>query len=136
MPAQNNLEKPEWLHYDAAGKVLGRLSVEIASKLMDKDQVGRSPNEVSDRVIVVTNTDKVALTGKKEEQKVYYRYSGYAGGMKERTVAQQRKLDSRYIVREAVSGMLPKNKLRDRRLNNLKLFKSAEHPYQNKISNK
>jgi len=132
--AEAKKSKRRWLEVDAGGQVLGRLACGLAKLLLGKDQVTAKRNVVEEISIVVTNTDKVALTGAKEEQKLYRHYSGYPGGLKERNVAEQRKKDSTVIVRNAVAGMLPKNKLRDKRLANLKLFKGDEHPYKQMIS--
>jgi len=125
---ENNQDvKGEWHQIDAQGKVLGRLATEAASLLLGKHRVDSRANQVAMVYVVVINTDKVVLTGKKEQQKIYYRHSGYPGGLKERTAAEQRQRDSRKMVRDAVSGMLPKNKLRDRRLAHLKLYTGEEH---------
>lgn len=116
--------------FDAKGKVLGRLATAAASLLMGKNVVGKRKNQLLDIKVVIFNTDLVALTGKKEDAKTYVRYSGYHGGIKAINVAEQRKRDSRKIVQEAVFGMLPKNKMRARMMNNLLLFKGNKHPYQ------
>lgn len=116
--------------FDAKGKVLGRLATAAASLLMGKNVIGKRKNQLLDIKIVIFNTDQVALTGKKENTKTYVRYSGYHGGIKSINVAEQRKRDSRKIVQEAVFGMLPKNKMRARMMNNLLLFKGSKHPYQ------
>lgn len=124
----------EWHHFDADGKILGRLATQISHLLMGKHRVDYAANVELPVYIVVTNTDAVVLTGKKEEQKKYYRYSGYPGGLRERSVAEQRKRDSRKIVHRAVAGMLPKNSLRDRRMSHLKLYATAEHPHVAQLS--
>lgn len=126
----------EWHHLDAQGVVLGRLATQIATLLAGKHRVDFAPHQVPPVFIVVTNTDEVALTGRKEETKKYYRYSGYPGGLRERTVAVQRARDSRRIVEFAVAGMLPKNKLRSIYLRHLKLYKGAEHPHEAQLTTK
>lgn len=120
----------EWHHIDAGQRVLGRLASEAAQLLLGKHRVDWAANTVAPVYVVVTNVDKVVLTGKKEQQKMYRHYSGYPGGLKERTAAEQRKRDARLIVQKAVSGMLPKNSLRDERMRHLKLYVRAQHPHQ------
>jgi large subunit ribosomal protein L13 len=85
---------------------------------------------------VITNTDQLKVTGNKENDKMYFRYSGYPGGLRQRTLGEQRKLDSRKIVEASVYGMLPKNSLRDQMIRNLKLFKGKEHTHKAQLSNK
>ena len=97
---------------------------------MGKGVVGNRNNKLMDIKVVVMNTDHVVLTGNKETTKIYRHYSGYPSGIKARSVAEQRKRDSRVIIQQAVVGMLPKNKLRARMMTNLLLFKGSEHPYQ------
>ena len=130
--AQRNI-LGEWHHIDADGLVLGRLATKVSQLLQGKHRVDWSPHMPGNVFIVITNTDKVALTGNKEEQKEYRHFSGYAGGLKRRTVKRQRELDSTEIVWKAVSGMLPKNKLRNIWRTHLKLYKGAEHPHQAQI---
>lgn len=119
----------EWHVLDAKQKVLGRLATEAASLLLGKHRSDWAPNKIAPVFVVVINTDSVQLTGDKANQKKYHRYSGYSGGLKTRTFKEQMQKDSRFIVREAVFGMLPKNLLRDDRLNHLKLYPGAEHPH-------
>jgi len=119
----------EWHHIEAEGKVLGRLATEVSSLLLGKHRVDAARHTVSPVYVVVTGTDKVALTGNKEAQKKYYRHTGYPGGLKTRTAAQVRQSDSRRLVEHAVLGMLPKNKLRTERMRHLKLYAGDEHPH-------
>jgi large subunit ribosomal protein L13 len=126
----------EWHAFDADNKVLGRMAQEIAVLLQGKHRVDYVPNVVLPVFVLVTNTDKVAVTGKKEQAKMYRHYSGHPGGLKERTLAEQRRRDSRVIVEHAVYGMLPKNNLRDERMKHLKLFKDEEHPHEAQINTK
>lgn len=107
---------------DASGQVLGRLSTQIAKLLMGKHRVDYSPNlDMGDKV-VVTNAAKVAVTGRKEEQKVYYSHSGYPGGFKEVKYAQLKKEQPGKIIQKAVKGMLPKNRLQRSRMTRLTIF--------------
>jgi len=118
---------------DAKDKVLGRLATAVAGLLMGKHRLDFASHRTAPVSVVIINTDQVALTGRKEQQKVYYRHSGYPGGLKQRTVAEQRARDSRRIVHDAVAGMLPKNSLRTARLRNLRLYAGSEHPHQAQI---
>lgn len=119
----------EWHHFDASGKILGRLATEIATLLSGKHRTDYTPHLVAPVYVVVTNTDQVAVTGAKEDQKKYRRYTGYPGGLRERSLREQRARDSRRIVAGAVSGMLAKNALRDKLLGHLKLYPGATHPH-------
>lgn len=123
----------EWYFFDAENKVLGRLATEIAGLLLGKHRLDFVHNKVAPVFVVVTNTAKVALTGRKEAQKVYQHYTGYPGGLKTRSVSEQRVRDSRKIIYAAVYGMLPKNSLRDDRMNHLKLYARPEHPHQAQV---
>lgn len=127
-------ETQTWHHFDARGKVLGRLATEIAQALIGKDRVTFAKNTVAPTYIVVTNTDHVVLTGRKEEQKMYRHYTGHPGGLKERSVKEQRKRDSRVIVEQAVFGMLPKNNLRKQRMRHLKLYAGEHHPHEAQLN--
>ena len=126
--------KPNWHHIDAEGKVLGRLAADIAVLLMGKHKPNYAPYLVSGDKIVVTNVEKVALTGNKELDKMYPIHSGQVGNFKMKSVAQTRKDTPKKIIHEAVKGMLPKNKLRNDRLANLYLYVGAEHPHQGQIA--
>ena len=129
-----DLDTGRWIEIDAKDKVLGRLACDVSQILLGKDQVDSKRHEVEKVNVVVINTDQVFLTGSKEEQKFYRHYTGYPGGLKERNVAEQRKRDSRVIVENAVSGMLPKNKLRSRRMANMKLIAGSDHPFKEQVS--
>jgi len=113
--------------FDAKGKVLGRLSTEIARILMGKNKVAYAPHIDGGDFIVLVNTDLIEVTGNKAEDKMYYRFSGYPGGIHSISFEDQLKKDSRKVVYQALYGMLPKNKLRDRMLTRLHLYKDAKH---------
>lgn len=133
---QRKADKPndaEWHVFDANKKVLGRMAQKIAILLQGKHRVDYAPNIVLPVYVIVTNTNKVAVTGRKEQAKMYRHYSGYPGGLKERSLAEQRRRDSRIIIKHAVYGMLPKNNLRDERMKHLKLFKEENHSHQAQI---
>ena len=123
----------QWHLIDAKDQILGRISTEIARHLTGKDKVEYVPHlDLGDHVVVI-NAAEVAVTGKKEKQKIYYRHSGYPGGLKALTLEEVMTKDSRKVISHAVAGMLPKNKLRKQRLKRLRVFVGKEHPYENKI---
>ena len=111
---------------DAANKILGRLASDIATKLRGKDAPQFDPSQLSKTRVTVFNTDHMRYTGsKKAGQKVYYRHSGYPGGLKGETLENLMRRDSRLVLRYAVFGMLPKNKLRRMMIKNLTLHKGG-----------
>jgi large subunit ribosomal protein L13 len=120
----------KWVLIDAEGLVVGRLAAIIARRLRGKHRPSYTPNvDCGDNVIVV-NADKIALTGKKRQDKVYYWHTGYIGGIKERTAGQI--LDGRFperVVEKAVERMLPEGPLGRRQLKNLRVYKGTEHPH-------
>ena len=121
-------ERP-WFVVDAADQTLGRLATVIAKKLSGRDRVDFTPHIDNGAYIVVINAEKIVVTGTKEEVKLYRTHSGYMGGLKETTLADMRKLNPAHIISHAVSGMLPKNKLREKMLDRLKVVAGAEHQY-------
>ena len=110
---------------DGEGQNLGRLAARVALMLRGKDEPSFAPNRLSGRRVVIFNTDKLALLPQKMSH-VYYRHTQYPGGIKSETLEELMKKDSRKVVRAAVYGMLPKNKLRDRQIANLTLHKRAK----------
>ncbi len=108
---------------DASGKILGRLAGEIAMTLQGKTTPDFDPARLSKNKVTVYNTDRIRVTGKKSLQKLYRHHSGYPGGLKEESLERMLLRDSRVAVRHAVTGMLPKNRLRPRMLKNLLLYK-------------
>ncbi len=128
-PKKENLV-PRWFVVDAEGKTLGRLASRIALVLMGKHKPTYAPHLLTGDFVIVTNARKVKLTGKKLLQKKYYRYSGYIGGMKVKTAGELLKTKPEELIRHAVSGMLPKNRLRKRMLKRLKIYAGPEHPHQ------
>ena len=125
--------KRSWHLHDAKGQVLGRFATQIAVKLIGKHKPYYVSHLDCGDYVVVTNSDLVKVTGKKADQKTYYRHSGYPSGLKEVTFKQQLQKDSRKIIISAVKNMLPKNKLRSSRLKRLKVFKKEDHIYQDKF---
>lgn len=128
-----NNKDMEWHLIDAADKVLGRIANEAAQFLIGKHRPDYAPNKVAPVYVIIVNTDKVKLTGNKLKDKMYYRYSGYPGGLHSRSAGEQMAKDSTKVVQMAVSGMLPKNLLRDERMKHLKLYAGAEHPHEAQI---
>ncbi len=121
--------KKDWYVVDAEGKTLGRLATQIARVLIGKHKPTFTPHmDVGDFVIVV-NADKVALTGSKAQQKEYIRHSRYPGGLKTVAYAEMLAKFPERIVKSAVDGMLPKNKLRAIRMRKLKVYAGSEHPH-------
>ncbi|OGY16405.1 MAG: 50S ribosomal protein L13 [Candidatus Chisholmbacteria bacterium RIFCSPHIGHO2_01_FULL_48_12] len=123
----------EWQVIDVKDKILGRVAVEIANKLMGKHKPVFTPQLDCGDYVVAVNAASIRVSGRKKEQKVYFRHSGYPGGERVRTFADQLKRDPGKILEEAVKGMLPKNKLRDRRMRRLKVFAGEEHKYHDKF---
>ena len=114
-----------WFVIDATNVVLGRLATKVARMLIGKDKPSFTPYLDSGDHVVVINADKVHMTGNKVEQKVYYSHSGYPGGLKEVPAKRLRPIKADWMVREAVLGMLPKNKLRARRAKKLRVYRDA-----------
>ena len=114
-----------WFVVDASGKALGRLATLVARVLIGKDKPSFTPYLDSGDHVIVINADKIVLTGNKVEQKIYYSHSGYPGGLKEVPAKRIRGHRADWMVREAVLGMLPKNKLRARRAKKLRVYRDA-----------
>ena len=106
-------------HIDAKGKVLGRLATEIALILQGKSSPDYKPNAVSDDKVYLKNYVDIIVTGRKADQKIYYRHTGYVGGIKEATYREMKEKDPRKTIQRAVRKMLPRNFLTSRRMNNL-----------------
>jgi large subunit ribosomal protein L13 len=120
----------EWFVVDAAGQTLGRMASNIARILRGKHKVIYSPHlDVGDFVIVV-NAGKIAVTGRKMDQKTYYRHTGYPGGIRSINLRGQLQRHPTHVVRDAVKGMLPKNILGRKMLKKLKVYAGSEHPHQ------
>lgn len=130
---KKNQVKRGWHLIDARGKVLGRLASEIAQLLQGKEKPDFAPYLDSGDQVVVINAAQVEVTGKKRNQKIYYRHSGFPGGLKSETFAQLIKRNPAEVVSRAVSGMLPKNKLREKRMTRLRVFPGSEHKYQDRF---
>ena len=122
-----------WHLFDAKNEVLGRLSTKIALILMGKNKSYYTPYLDTGDFVVVTNAQKVALSGKKEKQKKYYHHSQFPGGLKVKTAQQVREQKPEEVIRHSVRGMLPKTKLGKLMLKKLYVFKDDKHPYTDKF---
>src|SRR3954451_708257 len=119
-----------WYVVDAEGKTLGRLAPQIADVLRGKRKPTYTPHvDVGDFVIVV-NAEKIAVTGNKRESKRYWRHSGYPGGIRSRTLGELLEQRPEEVIRKAVKGMLPRNRLARQQLRKLKVYAGPEHPHQ------
>jgi large subunit ribosomal protein L13 len=128
--AKSSDNEGKWCVVDASGAVLGRLATTIASRLQGKHNPLYTPHVDTGDWIVVINADKVVLTGRKWDQKNYYRHSGYIGGLTTTTARELREKRPEDMVRFAVKGMLPKNKLGRQQLKKLKIYAGDQHPHQ------
>jgi large subunit ribosomal protein L13 len=135
-PTKSKDIKKSWHLVDVKDKILGRASTEIASFLMGKSKPYFVRNLDCGDFVVVINASSVKVSGAKEIQKKYSRHSGYPGGYKEQSYKDLKEESPDRIIKFAVKGMLPQNKLRDRMLNRLFVFKNEEHPYNDKFSKK
>ena len=127
--AKKETVERKWYVIDAAGKPLGRTAVTVANLLRGKTKTTFTPNVDCGDYVIVINTDKAVLTGKKAEQKTYYRVSGWIGGLKETKARTMMENRSDYAMELAVKGMLPKNTLGRNALTRLHLYKGDEHPH-------
>jgi large subunit ribosomal protein L13 len=118
-----------WHVIDAEGKVLGRIATDAARLLQGKHKPSYTPFIDTGDHVVVVNAAKVKLTGRKEDQKIYRRHSGYEGGLREERAAVVRKRQPARLVEEAVRGMLPKTKMGDQMYRKLKVYSRADHPH-------
>ena len=128
-PKQDDIQR-EWFVIDAKDQTLGRLATQVAVLLRGKHKPIYAPHlDVGDFVIII-NADKIRVTGDKLDQKVYYRHSGYPGGIKSRTLREQLNRYPDRVIRTAVRGMLPKNSLGRAMIKKLKVYAGDKHPHQ------
>jgi large subunit ribosomal protein L13 len=120
----------EWYLVDADGQTLGRLATRIADTLRGKNKPQYTPHVDTGDFVVVVNAEKVAVTGNKLDQKRYYRHSGYPGGIRSRTLREQLDRRPEEVLRKAVKGMLPRNRLARKQLTKLKIYAGPEHPHE------
>jgi large subunit ribosomal protein L13 len=119
-----------WYLVDAEGKTLGRLATRVADTLRGKDKAQYTPHVDTGDFVVVVNAEKVAVTGKKLEDKRYYRHSGYPGGIRSRTLQEELERRPTEVIRKAVKGMLPRNRLSRSQLTKLKVYAGPDHPHE------
>jgi large subunit ribosomal protein L13 len=119
----------EWYLVDAEGKTLGRLATQIADTLRGKQKPQFTPHVDTGDFVIVVNAEKIQVTGNKLDQKRYYRHSGYPGGLRSRTLREQLERRPTEVLRVAVKGMLPKNKLARQQITKLKIYAGPEHPH-------
>lgn len=133
-PTQKDIKR-KWHLIDAKGCILGRMSSDIAKLLTGKHKSRYSDHIDMGDYVVVINAKDVRVSGKKRDQKVYYRHSGYPGGFKEIKFSKQITEKPEKVIEHSVSGMLPKNRLHKKRMVRLKIFADEKYPYQDKIQN-
>ena len=120
----------EWYLVDAEGKTLGRLATQIADTLRGKRKPQFTPHVDTGDFVIVVNAEKIQVTGNKLDQKRYYRHSGYPGGIRSRTLREQLDRRPTEVLRVAVKGMLPKNRLARQQITKLKIYAGPEHPHE------
>ena len=120
----------KWFLVDAAGQPAGRLAVKLANVLRGKTKPEFTPGADNGDFVIVVNADQVRLTGNKEETKIYKKFTGYPSGLKLQPAHEIRKKDPTRIIEQAVSGMLPRNKVRVAQLKRLKVYAGTEHPHK------
>jgi large subunit ribosomal protein L13 len=120
----------EWYLVDAEGKTLGRLATQIADTLRGKRKPQYTPHVDTGDFVIVVNAEKIQVTGNKLDQKRYYRHSGYPGGLRSRTLREQLDRRPTEVLRTAVKGMLPKNRLARQQITKLKIYAGPEHPHE------
>lgn len=120
----------KWYVVDAKDAILGRLAVKIATRITGKNKTIYTPNTDTGDFVIVINAEKVKLTGRKLDNKVYYRHSGYPGGLKAETARERMKRCPEKIISDAVWGMIPKGRLGRAMLRKLKVYKGSAHPHE------
>ena len=120
----------DWFVVDAEGKTLGRLATRIADTLRGKHKPEYTPHVDTGDFVVVVNADKVHVTGDKRAAKLYHRHSGYPGGLRSRTLGEMLERRPEEVIRLAVRGMIPRNRLGRKQLTKLKVYAGPEHPHE------
>jgi large subunit ribosomal protein L13 len=120
----------DWYVIDAEGKTLGRLATQIADALRGKRKPEYTPHCDTGDFVIVVNAEKIAVTGNKRAEKRYWRHSGYPGGIRSRTLGEMLERRPEEVIRRAVRGMLPRNRLARRQLTKLKVYAGPEHPHE------
>jgi large subunit ribosomal protein L13 len=119
----------DWYVVDAEGKTLGRLATQIADVLRGKRKASYTPHIDTGDFVIVVNAEKISVTGNKRANKLYHRHSGYPGGLRTRTLDQMLVLRPEEVIRKAVKGMMPRNRLARKQLTKLKVYAGPEHPH-------
>lgn len=119
----------KWYVVDANDQVLGRLATQVASVIRGKHKPIFTPNMDTGDFVIVINADKIKLTGKRASEKTYFHHSGYPGGGKTKTITELLQKNPEFVIRQAVKGMLPKNRLGRKLIKKLKVYAGAEHPH-------
>ena len=135
MPVKTWTAKPgeitrDWYVVDAEGKTLGRLATQIADTLRGKNKPQYTPHVDTGDFVVVINAEKIAVTGQKLDKKLYHSHSGYPGGLRTRTLRTQLERRPTEVLRKAVKGMLPRNRLARQQINKLKIYAGPVHPHE------
>ncbi|MBI2088774.1 MAG: 50S ribosomal protein L13 [Deltaproteobacteria bacterium] len=130
MKSKEALAQRQWYVVDAKGKILGRLASEVARILRGKHKAGFTPHADGGDFVIVVNAEGVKLTGKKLEQKIYYRHTEYPGGIRETSAGKLLARKPEALIRAAVKGMLPKNRLSRKLVTKLKVYAGPDHPHQ------
>ena len=135
MPVKTWTAKPgevarDWYVVDAEGKTLGRLATQIADTLRGKNKPEYTPHVDTGDFVVVVNAEKIAVTGQKLDQKLYHRHSGYPGGLRTHTLRVQLDRRPTEVLRKAVKGMLPRNRLARQQITKLKIYAGPSHPHE------
>ncbi|MCK9265849.1 50S ribosomal protein L13 [bacterium] len=120
----------KWYVVDATDKVLGRLASDTAMVLMGKNKPIWTPNVDTGDFVIIINADKIRVTGRKLTDKIYYKHTGYIGGLKEETLLSMKNRKPEFVITHAVKGMLPKTKLGRQMLKKLNVYKGDKHPHQ------
>ena len=120
----------DWYLVDAEGQTLGRLATRLADLLRGKGKPQYTPHVDTGDFVVVVNAEKIAVTGKKLDEKIYYRHSGYPGGLKSRPLRDELERRPTEVLRKAVKGMLPRNRLARQQLGKLKIYAGPDHPHE------
>ena len=128
--ANANDRERNWLVVDATGQTLGRLATQIADALRGKRKPTYTPHVDTGDFVVVVNAEKISVTGNKRADKKYYRHSGYPGGLKTRTLGDMLERRPEEVLRLAVKGMLPRNRLARKQITKLKIYAGPDHPHE------
>lgn len=126
---KDRVERP-WYVVDLEGQVFGRACTKIAALLIGKNRPEYTPGQDCGGFVIVLNADKIKVTGNKLDGKIYYRHSGYPGGIRSRTLAERLEKHPEELIRSAVKGMLPHNKIGNRLITKLKVYTGNDHPHK------